>query len=119
MLLSRPIEDAAQREDGTPEPNRNQGVSTTHHVKDSLQRPRKATGLPKTLPSTLYRWRYLRLRSANPLIWRVLRVRYKTCLLTHLEARGQSDDDGELALVNMDNESRGARSEKTQIEKKQ
>ena len=33
--------------------------------------------------------------------------------LTHLEARGQSDDERELALVNMDNRSRGARSEKT------
>jgi hypothetical protein len=38
---------------------------------------------------------------------------------THLEARGQSDDDRELALVNVDNGSRGARSEKTQIQKKQ
>jgi len=76
-------------------------------------------GTTENVAIHLYRWRYLRLRSANPLIWRALRVGYKTCLLTHLEARGQSDDDRELALVNMDNGSRGARSEKTQIEKKQ
>ena len=81
-------------------------MSTTHHVKDSLQRPRKTTGLPKTLPSTHTRWRHLYLGCANPLIWRALRVRYRICLLTHLEARGQSDDDRELALVNMDNGSR-------------
>jgi hypothetical protein len=38
--------------------------------------------------------------------------------LTHLEARGQSADGRELALVNMDNGSRGAQSEKTQIQKR-
>ncbi len=119
MLLSRPIEDAAQREDGTPEPQCESGVSTTHHVKDSLHRPRKATGLPKTLPSTLYRWRYLRLRSANPLIWRMLRVRYRTCVLSHLEAGGHSDDERELALVNIDDGSRRRAKRKDASRKKQ
>jgi hypothetical protein len=38
--------------------------------------------------------------------------------LTQLEARGQSADRRELALVNMDNGSRGAQSEKTQIQKR-
>jgi len=45
-------------------------------------------------------------RSANPLIWRVLKVRYRTCLLFHREARGQSDDNRGLALVNIDDGSR-------------
>jgi len=105
--------------DGTPEPNGNQGVSTTHHVKDSLQLPRNTAGLPKTLPSTYTGGVTSAFRSANSLIWRALGVRYRTCFLTHLDAWSQSDDDRELALVNMDNGSRGARSEKTQIQKKQ
>ncbi len=91
----------------------------THDVMDSLQLPRNTAGLPKTLPSTYTGGVTSASRSANRLIWRALRVRYRTCLLTHLEARGQSNDDRELALVNMDNGSRGARSEKTQIQTKQ
>ena len=33
-------------------------------------------------------------------------MRYRTCLLSHLEAGGHSDDERELALVNIDDGSR-------------
>ena len=85
MLLCRPIEDAAQREDGHQSPI-GSGVRPTHDVMDSLQLPRNTAGLPKTLPSTYTGGVTSASRSANSLIWRALRVRYRTCLLTHLDA---------------------------------
>jgi hypothetical protein len=48
----------------------------------------------------------------------VLRVRYRTCPLSHLEAGGHSDDERELALVNIDDGSRGRAKRKDANRKK-